>query len=385
MSEEINPADAVDIRLRQRARPMGPSASRASDRPGQRSHLRQYCEALCVIGALTGVASVAPVGYRAVSLIYLLCLVAMSLRLDRGPVLVATVVSALAWDFFVIPPKYSFSILNIDDIAMFGAYVIVALIISELTARIRSQGEHLGAERERANSLAASDRLHRALFDSLSHEFKTPITVLRSATLALRQKTTGDQTYFAEEILQATERLERLVGNLLDQARLESGMLAPVLDWCDPGELIQATCITLQKVLAHHEVRIEISPVAALLYVDSPLLEQALENLLYNAALYSPPGTIITITSGVDSARNRAYISVEDEGPGIPEELRRKLFQKFARGRNSRPGGLGLGLSIVQGFVAAQGGEVEAEHRAGAGAKFTLYLPVVSGETVPND
>jgi two-component system sensor histidine kinase KdpD len=229
------------------------SSTEAPDRPPRRSQARQYCEATCAIAALTGIASIAPVGYRAFSLVYLLGLVAMSLRLDRGPVLVATILSALGWDFFVIPPKYSFRILDINDTAMFGTYVIVALISSQLTARIRSQGEHLGAVRERANLLAESDRLHRALFDSLSHEFKTPITVLRSASLALGQRTTGVPADLADEIFQATDRLERLVGNLLDQARLESGMLVPLLDWCDPGELIQAACLSLQKVLVGRE------------------------------------------------------------------------------------------------------------------------------------
>jgi K+-sensing histidine kinase KdpD len=355
------------------------------DRSARRLLVRQYREATCVIAALTCIAWISPVGYRAFSLIYLLGLVALSLRMDRGPVLAAAILSALAWDFFVIPPRYSFRILEFDDTVMFGAYVIVALITTELTARIRLQGEHLGAARERANSLAKADRLHRALFDSVSHELKIPVTVLRTACPALRRSTTGEQAELAEEICQATDRLERVVGNLLDQARLESGMLVPLLDWCDARDLIQAACSSVQKVLAGRNVQVEIADDTVLLHVDTPLMEQAIENILLNAALYSPAGTTITIKSGVDAGRNRAFISVEDEGPGIPEELRNKIFQKFQRASSSNPGGLGLGLSIVQGFVAVQGGEVVAENNERAGAKFTIYLPIIPCETVPDD
>ena len=110
---------------------------------------------------------------------------------------------------------------------------------------------------------------------------------------------------------------------------------------------------------------------------------QAITNLLMNASLYTPPGTPITIRSGVDPARNRVFISVEDEGPGIPAGLQSRLFQKFQRGTTAHPGGLGLGLSIVHGFVAAQGGEVTAENKPAGGAAFTISLPVAPCEGVP--
>ena len=111
----------------------------------QRSQSRQYLEAIGVIVGLTYLASIAPVSYRAFSLVDLLGLLALRLRVSRGPLLAASLLSAAGWDFFVIPPRYSFRILDIDDTAMFGTYVMVALLTSELTSRIRSQGVHLGA------------------------------------------------------------------------------------------------------------------------------------------------------------------------------------------------------------------------------------------------
>jgi two-component system sensor histidine kinase KdpD len=179
--------------------------------------------------------------------------------------------------------------------------------------------------------------------------------------------------------------LDRLVANLLDQTRLESGILMPQLDWCDAGDLIQAACLAVRNELGARVVTTEIAENMTLLQVDSPLMEQAIGNLLLNAALYTPAGTAIAIRSGIDSARNQAFISVEDEGPGIPPDLRNRLFQKFQRGGDGHPGGLGLGLSIVRGFVVAQGGEVTAENKPAGGARFTIFLPIADCESVPND
>lgn len=354
-------------------------------RPARPSMVREYIEAVSVIVILTVVAWQFPLRYRAFSHIYLLGVVAIGLRVGRGPILVAAILSAAAWDFFTIPPRLSFTVLDEDDVAMLGAYIVVALIVGELAARIRAQGEHLGAVNERALLLTESDRLHRALFDSVSHELKTPLTVLRTAAPALLIKARGEQAGLAREICQATSRLDRLVANLLDQTRLESGILAPQLDWCDARDLIQAACLAMRDPLSGRLVRTDIAENTALLRVDAALTEQAIGNLLLNAALYSPPGTPITIRAGVDAGRDMAFISVEDEGPGIPSDLRGRLFQKFQRGSATHPGGLGLGLSIVHGFVAAQGGEVAADNKRGGGAKFTIFLPIAPYEVVPND
>jgi K+-sensing histidine kinase KdpD len=359
--------------------------NKPTESPLRRSKASEYAEAVAVIAVITLIAWQFPLRYMAFSHIYLLGVVAIGLRVGRGPVLMAAVLSAAAWDYFAIPPRLSFTVLDADDVAMLGAYIVVALIVSELASRIRAQGEHLGAVNARAILLTESDRLHRALFDSVSHELKTPLTVLRTAAPALMERSTGEQVGLVREINQATDRLDRLVGNLLDQTRLESGILAPQLDWCDARDLIHAACAEVRDSLAGRLVRTEIAENTSLLRVDAALMAQAISNLLMNAALYTPPGTPITIRSGVDTARNRAFISVEDEGPGIPADIRSHLFQKFQRGKTAHPGGLGLGLSIVHGFVAAQGGEVGAENKPTGGAAFTISLPIASCENVPND
>ena len=245
--------------------------------------------------------------------------------------------------------------------------------------------EQLRAAAEREKLLAESDRLHRTLFDSVSHELKTPLAVLRAAAENLARSRSADVPALAAEIATATHRLDRLVANLLSQTRLESGSLKPQLDWCDTRDLVGAVRRNLGPALAAHPVRTRLPEDLPLFMADAPLMEHVLANILLNATLHTPPGTPLLISGGVDPAGGRIFIAVADEGPGIPPELRQNLFQKFQRGNAARAGGLGLGLSIVRGFMQAQGGEVVADDNPGGGARFTLYLPVALHETVPHE
>jgi K+-sensing histidine kinase KdpD len=352
---------------------------------GRRSVLREYLEAFGVVAAVTAVGSLPALqfAYRSFDNVYLLAVIALSLRVGRGPVLAAAVLSGIEWNFFIIPPKYTFRIGDSEDVVIYISFVIVALIAGQLTAQIRAQGEIIGAAREREKTLTASDRLHRALFDSVSHELKTPMAVLRSASWALQKKTTGEGSDLVGEICKATDRLNRLIANLLDQTRLESGTIAPKLDWSDVRDLIQEARRDADYALAGRSLVVEIAPDTPLLRVDAQLTERAVANLLLNAAVHTPPGSTISIRAGVDG--HRAFISIADNGPGIPAEIRDHLFQKFQRGAAARTGGSGLGLSIVNGFVSAQGGDVTYADEPGGGARFTIRLPAPPPESVPND
>jgi two-component system sensor histidine kinase KdpD len=236
--------------------------------------------------------------------------------------------------------------------------------------------DHLRASSEREKLLAASDKLHRTLLDSVSHELRTPLAVITGSlenladapTLAARDSLTA-------EARSAAARLNRLVGNLLDQTRLESGSLKPRLDWCDVRDLANAAREAVGDVLAGHSFTIEIPDNLTPIRADFALTEQALANLLLNAAVHTPPATPIHLTAGVDIVTHRAWISIADRGPGIAPDLREKIFQKFARPDNARTGGLGLGLSIVRGFITVQGGDITSTENPGGGACFTISFP----------
>ena len=191
--------------------------------------------------------------------------------------------------------------------------------------------------------LYAASELHRTLLDSVSHELKTPLSVLRSAAEQLDSGDPRKRASLKAEILEATSRLDRLVANLLDQTRLESGALKPQLDWCDARDIVNASRRAASATLEGRPFKAEIPADMPLFMADPPLLEQAVSNLLINAALHTPEGTPILVRTGVEKHGDWVYITVADRGPGLPWEMRERLFQKFRRGNTAFAGGLGLG------------------------------------------
>jgi two-component system, OmpR family, sensor histidine kinase KdpD len=261
-------------------------------------------------------------------------------------------------------------------------------LLDGLAAQIAMQieREQLRVVTEREKLLAESEKLHRTLLDSVSHELRTPLAVLSTATAKLGTQNEANRAELAQEISTATGRLNRLVANLLNLNRLESGTLKPRLDWCNLRDLINDALRNTADVLKDHPVTVTIPPGLLLMQADPALLEQAITNLLHNAAFHTPAGTPVRIEGGIkDAPEPRICIAISDQGPGLPSELKDALFLKFQRGKQALPGGLGLGLSIVRGFVTAQGGEVVVSDRPGGGAVFSIYLPYHTPETVPEE
>jgi two-component system sensor histidine kinase KdpD len=235
----------------------------------------------------------------------------------------------------------------------------------------------LRAAAEKARLLAESERLGRALLNSISHELRTPLAASTTAAAALAETadsaTPDTRRLLLAEIQEANARLNRIVGNLLDVTRLESGQIRPRLDWHDGRDLVQTTVRDLQRELGRHPVNLDLPAGPLLARLDFSLIQQALANLLLNAATYTPPGTLIEIRATQHG--NELAVSVGDRGPGIAAELLPRVFDKFTRGPGVQAGGSGLGLAIVKGFVEAHEGTVTAENRLGGGALFTMVLP----------
>jgi DNA-binding response OmpR family regulator/signal transduction histidine kinase len=240
----------------------------------------------------------------------------------------------------------------------------------------------LRAAAEQSQLVAESERLSNALLDSISHELRTPLAVITSATSTLAESKdapAGLQRAMIAEIQEATTRLNRLVGNLLDVTRLASGHVRAALDWCDVGDLIQATVRLLGRELAGRPVTIDAAAKLPLARLDFTLMQQALSNLLLNAVVHTPPGTPVCLQ--VRREPGCLALSVADNGPGLPPELLPRIFDKFPRAPGAPAGGSGLGLAIVKGFVEAQSGRITVENRPGGGAVFTIRVP----QTEPAD
>ncbi|HWX19339.1 MAG TPA: ATP-binding protein [Candidatus Binatia bacterium] len=323
------------------------------------------------------------IGYQAIALLYLLAVVLLALFVSRGPILLGTALTALGWNFLFAPPRYSFHIGSFYDKMMCAMYFVVALVVGQLTALLRAQR---AAERQReartreaeinSRLLAESERLGRTLLNSVSHELRTPIAAITSAASSLRASgaLSAAQQNLTGEIESAAARLNRVVQSLLSAARLQSGQLRPKLDWCDISELVKVTLRGVEGLLAGHPVQKQIPAGIPLVRADFVLMEQALANLVINAATHTPPETPIQVEARVEEAT--LVLEVADRGPGLPPDQIDRAFDLFHRAPTARPGGTGLGLAIVKGFVEAQGGSVRAGNRPQGGAVFCICLPV---------
>jgi two-component system sensor histidine kinase KdpD len=231
---------------------------------------------------------------------------------------------------------------------------------------------------EKSKVLAESERLSKTLLNSISHEVRTPLAAIQSATAfmveAQKPELSDSQKAMMAEIQEATERLNRLVGRVLDITRLESGHVKPKIEPCEVTDLVQMAEDQTRKELAQHKVTIEIAPDLPPVAMDFELMLHSLANLLSNAAFHTPPGTEVQLVAKMEDGA--LLLIVADGGPGIPSECLPHLFEKFYRAPAARTGGTGLGLSIVKGFVEAQGGRVTAENRATGGAAFAIRLPL---------
>jgi two-component system sensor histidine kinase KdpD len=236
-----------------------------------------------------------------------------------------------------------------------------------------------------ARLVAESERLGKNLLNSVSHELRTPLAAITSAASGFRDSgpLTRAQENFAEELDEASLRLNRLVRNLLDLSRLEAGHLRPHLDWHDVRDLVHTSVQNLGRTLAEHSLKTDIAFDLPLAKLDSALTEQILANLLSNAAIHTPPGTPIEIRARAES--DELVLEVADHGAGLPAGNPARLFDRFQRGADAAPGGTGIGLSLVKGFAEAQGGTVTAANRDSGGAIFTVRFPLAKMPPVPQE
>ena len=243
---------------------------------------------------------------------------------------------------------------------------------------------------DRAKLLSETDRLRQALLTSISHDLRTPLASVLGAASTLRDLA-GSLDDDAKVDLLATvideaERLNRFIANLLDMTRLEAGAVAPNLGEHDMGEIVGAALLRAGKILTGHRVEIENAPELPSLDLDAVLFEQALFNLLDNAAKYAPAGTTIRVQSWQEDGR--LVLQVLDEGDGLPDGDVERIFDKFYRARKGDHvrAGTGLGLAISRGFVEAMGGTLTAANRTDRkGAAFTMTFGVPTRARRPSE
>jgi two-component system sensor histidine kinase KdpD len=247
-------------------------------------------------------------------------------------------------------------------------------LLSQITGKY--EREILRDSAKNAYILNESDKLYKTLFNSISHELRIPVTTIMGASDTLLSQNYPEETKLKlySEINTASVRLNRLIENLLNMSRLESGRITPHPDWCDVHDLANSISETLKQELQPFKLTSVIPAGMPLVKIDYGLIEQVLYNLVLNSTQNSPAGTRIRIKFFYDNGF--LSIMVMDRGKGFSESELSSVFNKFYRGKDANAGGTGLGLSIVKGFVEANGGKVIAGNRQNGGAIFTIKIPV---------
>jgi two-component system sensor histidine kinase KdpD len=464
-----------------------------------------------------------------VAMLYLLGVVIVSLRFTYTAALLAAVLSVVAFDFFFIPPYYSFAVSDLSHIVTFAVLFVVAVVVSSLTRRIREQADsardrerhtaslyaisrelglthardkllstaarhlrdvfavnvaillpgddgmlepafadegtllpddkdkgvaewawlhqqpagagtdtlplaralfvplrgsrgrvgvialyaspqsrlgepeerhllnafagligsalertQLADEARRATLRAETEQLRNALLSSVSHDLRTPLAVVTGATTALLDENGPRDEASRRDLIETArdeaERLNRLVGNLLDMTRLEAGALKVRKEPQPIEEVVGSALNRMEDRLRGRDVHTSVPRDLPLVPLDPALIEQVLVNLLENATKYTPPGSPIDVS--VHSNDDEVLVEVADRGPGVAPENAERVFDKFYRAREGEGGGVGLGLTICRGIVSAHGGRIWVEPRPGGGALFRFTLPLERGEAV---
>ena len=502
-------------------------------RPPPAVSLEKYGWSAAAVAVCTGIAFTATaaagnqVDLANIIMGYLLVVLAVSAKLGRGPGILASILSVAAFDFFFVPPRYTFAVSDLRYMLTFGVMLIVSVVISTLTDRVRKQAEssrkrerrtaallalsrELAARRELDGLLdAAVDQIHavfdsecvillpdadrrlvvkarrttaydldekeagvarwvfdhgqqagagtstlpgaRALYlplvgsqgavgvlgicppgadpfqdpdqlrlleafanqaaaaierarlaedarsawerveaefmrntllSSVSHDLRTPLAAITGAASTLVEAEgslpAASRRELVETVFQESERMERLINNLLDMTRLESGGLHPRKEWQPVQEVIGSALHQLDKRLQGRHVTVNIPGDLPLLPFDAISIEQVLVNLLDNALEYTPPGSPLEV--GALRTKDGVAVEVRDHGPGLPKGTEKRVFDKFFRahpaGGDGVRRGIGLGLAISRGIVEAHGGVITAENRPDGGALFRLVLPL---------
>jgi two-component system, OmpR family, sensor histidine kinase KdpD len=289
-----------------------------------------------------------------------------------GPALVATAGGFLVLDFFFETPPFLFQVSDVGTSLDVTAFLLVALVVGTLSARLRVARERAVTAREQAESaLHARDEA----LAIVSHDLRTPLTAIKTSVSTLRNPgaplTDGTRLELLGTIEAEADRLVHFVSDALALTRLEAGIV-PDRQWNALGEIVSAVLDRFSLVLGDRPVTFDVPDTLPLARFDAGLLDQALSNLLENVAVHTPAGTCVQITGRVDAVG--VHLEVSDAGPGIPPDARERVFGKFQRLAEGGFG-TGLGLSIARAATEVQGGHLRIEDSPLGGARFIMEIP----------
>ena len=338
---------------------------------------------------------------------YLLAVLFVAILRGSTPALLASVLAMLCFNFFFLPPFHTFTIADPQNWVALTAFFITAVAVGQLSARAKRRAEEAESGRveirrlyndlqdafERASeaeALKKSERLKSALLDAVTHDLRTPLTSIKaSATLLLEDRessaqfeklSSDEQRTLLDVITHGADRLDRFVEGIVDLARIDAGDMKLYRNWGSIEDIIEAALARAEPLTRHHQIKIDVPDELPVVRVDARAVTEVIYTLLDNASKYAPPATIITVAAH-RAADDLIEIAVEDQGRGIPANLRDRVFERFYRATGNtsgdRAGGIGMGLAIAKGIVEAHEGRIWIETAAaGGGARIVFTVPV---------
>lgn len=341
-----------------------------------------WAVAAAVMATVAGLAIAPRFDLVNVAMVYLLAVVGVAMRYSRGPSIAASVLCVAAFDYVFVPPQGTFTVDDAQYLLTFAIMLAVAVVVSGLAGRVRRDAE----ERSRMAIETETERIRSTLLASISHDLRTPLSVISGASSSLAEGgerlAPGERASLARSIFERSSDMAAHVDKILQMTRLESNAIVIERDWASLGEIAASALARLGERLEGHRLLMELPDDLPLVRVDAPLVEQALGNLLENAARHTPPDTVVRLRAQPEGGE--VVVSVEDYGGRLREADLERVFAKFQRGETEGgAGGVGLGLSIVRAVARLHGGRAWAERLAGGGAAFRFTLPLEAMPAVP--
>jgi len=291
-----------------------------------------------------------------------------AIRWGQGPAILTSILSVLAFDFFLVPPYLTLGVADLQYIFTFIAFLIVGVVVSALASKTREQV----LQRQ-------TEKLQSALLNSISHDLRTPLVSITGSLTALLDNDSSLDDMTRKELLgtafEEADRLNRLVGNLLDMTRMEAGALRISRKPCELRDVLGTSLEQLKEKIGSRNINIDIPRDFPEIPMDFTFMMKVFFNLIDNALKYSSLDTPIVIKAA--SLKDTVKIEIRDQGIGIPRGDLKRIFEKFYRVERPRKiSGTGLGLSICKGIIEAHGGEIAAQNNPDKGATFTITIPL---------
>jgi two-component system sensor histidine kinase KdpD len=355
-----------------------------------------------------------------VALAFLLVVLFVALFWGSRPALLASVVAAVCFNYFFLPPLYTLTIAHPQNWVALIVFFTTAMAVGQLSALAKQRAEEAEQARSeieslyrqlqvafeqasQAEALKQSEKLKSALLDAVTHDLRTPLASIKASITTLideaQGRTEDDQPVsldaasrfeMLEIINEESDRLNRFIGGLIEMARIEAGELGLRRRWGPIDEMVSAAIARADPVTQRHFVRIDIEKELPVVRVDERAVSEVVYTLVDNAAKYSPEGSSIRINAR-RAGEEVIQVEVEDNGCGIPPEFRERVFEKFFRATRDgditthQPSGTGMGLAIAKGIVEAHQGKIWIEPGTGGkGTRVVFTLPIGDEEIVPD-